>query len=51
MIKLGEYQVLTIVKKTEFGVYLAEGEGSSEKVLLPIKQVSDDARLGDRQRV
>ena len=51
MIKLGEYQVLTIVKKTEFGVYLAEGENSSEKVLLPIKQVSDDARLGDRQRV
>ncbi len=51
MIKLGEYQVLTIVKKTEFGVYLAEGEGSSEKVLLPIKQVSDDAQLGDRQRV
>ena len=51
MLKLGEYQVLTIVKKTEFGVYLAEGEGSSEKVLLPIKQVSDDARLGDRQRV
>ena len=51
MIKLGEYQVLTIVNKTEFGVYLAEGEGSSEKVLLPIKQVSDDARLGDRQRV
>lgn len=51
MIKLGEYQVLTIVKRTEFGVYLAENDHSTEKVLLPIKQVSDGAELGDKQRV
>ena len=51
MIKLGEYQVLTIVKKTEFGVYLAENENSTEKVLLPIKQVSEGAGIGDKQRV
>lgn len=51
MIKLGEYQVLTIVKKTEFGVYLAENETDAEKVLLPIKQVRNGAKPGDRERV
>lgn len=51
MIKLGEYQVLTIVKKTDFGVYLAENDGASDRVLLPKKQVNSEARLGDRLRV
>lgn len=51
MIKLGEYQLLTIVKKTEFGVYLAEKESSEDKVLLPIKQVKEGAKIGDKQKV
>ena len=34
--KLGEKQVLTVVKKVEFGVYLGSDK---EKVLLPAKQV------------
>ena len=32
--RLGEYQKLTIIKKVEFGVYLAESRESEEKVLL-----------------
>ena len=39
MIKLGEQQKLTVVKKVEFGVYLAEDREAEERVLLPIKQV------------
>lgn len=34
--ELGKRQVLTVVKKVEFGVYLGS---ETEKVLLPIKQV------------
>jgi len=50
MIELGKRQELTIVKKVEFGVYLSpEGEGgeAEERVLLPGKEVPEDARVGD----
>lgn len=50
MIELGKTQELTIVKKVEFGVYLAdtsEGPDPAEKVLLPGKEVSADAKVGD----
>lgn len=48
MIKLGEKQELTLVKKVEFGVYLAdEADNPEEKVLLPIKQVPEGAEIGD----
>lgn len=48
MIKLGEKQKLTIVKKVEFGVYLAPSkEEAEERVLLPAKQVPEDAQTGD----
>lgn len=57
MLRLGEKQELKIVKKVDFGVYLAEDSGdapgeesanrSEERVLLPIKQVPKDAELGD----
>lgn len=54
MIKLGEKQTLTIVKKVEFGVYLSdveeglkEYEVPEERVLLPIKQVPNDKGIGD----
>ena len=39
MIELGKKQVLEVVKKVDFGVYLAEEAGSTDKVLLPKKQV------------
>lgn len=42
--KLGEKQVLTVVKKVEFGVYLGSDE---ERVLLPKKQVPRDIEIGD----
>ena len=42
--KLGEIQKLKIQKKVEFGVYLSDGE---ERVLLPKKQVPEDASVGD----
>ena len=58
MIYLGEKQTLTIVKKVEFGVYLADvpaGEKSyevpEERVLLPIKQVPIDKEIGDAVEV
>jgi predicted RNA-binding protein (virulence factor B family) len=46
MIRLGEKQTLTVIKKVDFGVYLATEMGSDEKVLLPIKQVPAGADLG-----
>lgn len=53
MIALGEIQTLIIVKKVEFGVYLASGEDpvQTEKVLLPIRQVPKDAGIGDEVEV
>lgn len=48
MINIGEKQKLEIVKKTEFGVYLGTTE---EKVLLPKKQVPQDARIGQEIEV
>lgn len=48
MIELGKRQELTIVKKVEFGVYLSsEGEATKERVLLPGKEVPEDAEIGD----
>ena len=50
MIEIGKRQELAIVKKVEFGVYLAdtiEEAQPEEKVLLPGKEVSRDAEIGD----
>ncbi len=44
MMKLGEKQVLTVVKKVDFGVYLGSDE---ERVLLPKKQVPEGLEPGD----
>lgn len=46
-LKLGEKQTLTIVKKVEFGVYLAPADAPEDKVLLPAKQVPAGAKPGD----
>lgn len=52
MIKLGEKQTLIIVKKVEFGVYLApSAQELEEKVLLPIKQVPQGSEIGDALEV
>lgn len=47
MLKLGEKQTLVVVKKVEFGVYLAPSiEQEDEKVLLPVKQVPEGTEVG-----
>lgn len=52
MIKLGEKQTLVIVKKVEFGVYLAVSrEEADERILLPAKQVPGEAQIGDEIEV
>lgn len=51
MIRLGEKQELTVVKKVEFGVYLAEAAGAEEKVLLPGKRVPEGIKEGDKIEV
>lgn len=51
MIELGKRQILTIVKKVEFGVYLAEeteDKSQEQRVLLPGKEVPDTAQIGDQ---
>ena len=51
MLRLGEKQVLKCIKKVEFGVYLAEEGLEEDKVLLPIKQVPADLKVGDELEV
>lgn len=51
MLELGKIQELTVVKKVEFGVYLAQQEGDENKVLLPVRQVPEGAGIGDRIEV
>lgn len=46
MLELGKKQKLIIIKKVEFGVYLAEEAGSQDKVLLPKKEVPAGAEVG-----
>lgn len=52
MLKLGENQRLVIIKKVEFGVYLApSAQETEDRVLLPMKQVPAESRLGDELEV
>ena len=54
LIELGKRQNLTVVKKVDFGVYLAENEQASaagERVLLPNKQVPEGTGLHDTVNV
>lgn len=52
MIKLGEKQDLVIVKKVEFGVYLApSAQEKEERVLLPAKQVPEGSEVGNSLEV
>ena len=51
MIELGKYQKLTVVKQTDFGVYLSQAKNSDERVLLPVKQVPENTKPGDELKV
>lgn len=51
MIKLGEKQILIVVKKVEFGAYLAEKQEDETKVLLPKKEVPEGTAVGDALEV
>ena len=50
MIILGEKQILEVVKETDFGIYLSDGN-EEERVLLPKKQVPAGVEIGDRVEV
>lgn len=47
MLELGKRQTLKIVKRTDFGVYLSDTESGEERVLLPKKEVPQQAVIGD----
>lgn len=49
--KLGEKQKLLVVKKVEFGIYLAEHEADETRVLLPLKQVPEGTGVGEELEV
>ena len=53
MLQLGKKQLLKIVKKVDFGVYLGEkmDAGEKERVLLPQKQVPKGMEPGDELEV
>ena len=53
MIKLGEMQELEVAKKVDIGVYLKseDNEKPEDRVLLPIKQVPSDTKIGDKINV
>ncbi len=53
MIELGKKQTLQVVKKVEFGVYLAEQEDAKagERILLPRKQVPEGTEIGQELEV
>lgn len=49
--KLGEKQKLVIVKKVDFGLYLAEEGKEENRVLLPLKQAPQERGIGDELEV
>ncbi len=49
MIKLGEFQTLTMVRRTDFGIYLSDNPTEDpEGILLPNKEVPEDIEQGDQ---
>ncbi|MDO4622372.1 MAG: S1-like domain-containing RNA-binding protein [Eubacteriales bacterium] len=48
MLEIGKKQTLRVLSKQDFGVYLAEDPkaGKEDRVLLPIRQVPEDAEIG-----
>lgn len=50
MLEIGTIQNLTVVKKVDFGVYLAEPGAEDKRVLLPARQVPPQTSVGIRLR-
>ena len=48
---IGKYNELTVVKKVDFGLYLADNKGDDSQVLLPKNQVPDGCKQGDTLNV
>lgn len=51
MFKLCEYQNLTIARFKEFGALLEENKDDEKRVLLPSKELPEDAKIGDTIKV
>lgn len=51
MLELGKTQTLKIVRQAGFGVYLGGEDGARESVLLPKKEVPENAQIGDSLEV
>ena len=51
MIELGKMQELVVVREKSFGVFLSESEGDETAVLLPVRQVPEGTRIGDKLNV
>ena len=51
MLHIGEKQELELIKKVDFGVYLAESRDAQERVLLPKKEVESGMDCGSRVEV
>lgn len=49
--EIGKKQILTVISKTDFGVYLSDKDDEKNKVLLPQKQVKEGTRIGDEIEV
>ncbi len=48
MVKLGEFQTLSVVRRTDFGVYLSENPGEDiDGILLPNKEDPENTNTGD----
>lgn len=47
MLEIGKKQTLTVAKTVDFGVYLHEGSGAAQEVLLPKKEVPANTKTGD----
>ena len=50
MIKLGDYNTLTIIRRADQGLYL-EGDEQSGDILLPNRYVPEDAKIGQDLKV
>jgi predicted RNA-binding protein (virulence factor B family) len=51
MIKIGEIQMLEVLRNTTVGVFLNDSDKVSEDVLLPKKQVPESVEIGDQIEV
>ena len=48
MIKVGEYNILKVIREVDFGLYLDDG---AEGILLPKRFVPANTKIGDEVKV